>query len=206
MIQVYIVEDHKIVIEGIVSLLQNEKGVKLSGYSTTARECLQFFQSHTADVILMDINLPDMNGIDLCREIKKLYPGIMVLALSTYNQGVYISKMMENGASGYLLKNSDKREIIQALHDVAKGKTYLSFEAAHALRTASIKNSELPVLTKREKEVLLLIAEGLTNGQIGEKLFISSDTVDTHRKNLYNKLNVRNTATLIRYAIDNSLI
>ncbi|NJO25711.1 MAG: response regulator transcription factor [Bacteroidia bacterium] len=77
MIQVYIVEDHKIVIEGIVSLLQNEKGVKLCGYSTTAKDCLQFFQSHTADVILMDINLPDMNGIDLCREIKKLYPGII---------------------------------------------------------------------------------------------------------------------------------
>ena len=147
-----------------------------------------------------------MSGIDLCKTVKKNYPGIMVLALSTFNQGIYINKMMESGASGYLLKNSGRQEIIQALRDVSKGKTYLSFEAASALKSNSARNHQQPVLTKREKEILGLITEGLTNMQIAEKLFISIDTVDSHRKNLYSKLNVKNTAMLMRYAIENDLI
>ena len=114
--------------------------------------------------------------------------------------------MIENGASGYLLKNSGRHEIIQALRDVASGKTYLSFEAGQALKALKSKNSEQPLLTKREKEILGLITEGLTNTQIAERLFISIDTVDSHRKNLYSKLNVRNTVMLMRYAIDNNLI
>lgn len=206
MIRVYIVEDHSVVIEGIVSLLQNEKNLEVVGYSVNGQDCIDYFIAHTADVILMDISLPDMSGIDLCRVIKKNYPGIMVLALSTFSQGIYISKMMESGASGYLLKNSGKKEIIQALDDVAKGKTYLSFEAGQALKSNQNKNNHTPILTKREKEVLGLIAEGLTNQQIADKLFISVDTVDSHRKNLYNKLEVKNTATLIRYAIEHELL
>jgi DNA-binding NarL/FixJ family response regulator len=206
MIKVYIVEDHSVVVEGIRSLLQNEKEFDVIGYTDTAEGCLDFFRTRTADVILMDINLPDMSGIDLCKTIKKMYPGIMVLALSTFNQSIYISKMMENGASGYLLKNSGRHEIIQGLRDVANGKTYLSFEAGQALKAFNSKNSEQPLLTKREREILGLITEGLTNTQIAEKLFISIDTVDSHRKNLYSKLNVKNTVMLMRYAIDNNLI
>jgi len=206
MIKVYIVEDHSVVVEGIRSLLQHEKEFDVIGNTDTGEGCLDFFRTRTADVILMDINLPDMSGIDLCKVIKKTYPGIMVLALSTFNQSIYISKMIENGASGYLLKNSGRHEIIQALRDVASGKTYLSFEAGQALKALKSKNSEQPLLTKREKEILGLITEGLTNTQIAERLFISIDTVDSHRKNLYSKLNVRNTVMLMRYAIDNNLI
>ena len=206
MIKVYIVEDHSVVVEGIRSLLQNEKEFDVIGNTDTGEGCLNFFRTHTADVILMDISLPDMNGIDLCKTMKKNYPGIMVLALSTFNQSIYISKMMESGASGYLLKNSGRQEIIQALRDVANGKTYLSFEAGVALKSSSKKNPDQPLLTKREKEILGLITEGLTNMQIAEKLFISIDTVDSHRKILYNKLNVKNTAMLMRYAIENDLI
>jgi len=206
MIKVYIVEDHSVVVEGIRSLLQHEKEFDVIGNTDTGEGCLDFFRTRTADVILMDINLPDMSGIDLCKIIKKTYPGIMVLALSTFNQSIYISKMIENGASGYLLKNSGRHEIIQALRDVASGKTYLSFEAGQALKSLKSKNSEQPLLTKREKEILGLITEGLTNTQIAERLFISIDTVDSHRKNLYSKLNVRNTVMLMRYAIDNNLI
>src|SRR5260221_6146671 len=170
MIKVYIVEDHSVVVEGIRSLLQNEKEFDVIGNTDTGEGCLNFFRTHTADVILMDISLPDMNGIDLCKTMKKSYPGIMVLALSTFNQSIYISKMMESGASGYLLKNSGRQEIIQALRDVAAGKTYLSFEAGIALKASSKKNPERPILTKREKEILGLITEGLTNMQIGGKL------------------------------------
>jgi DNA-binding NarL/FixJ family response regulator len=206
MIKVYIVDDHAVVIEGIYSLLQREKNIELAGYASNADNCLQYFTNHTADVILMDISLPGMNGIELCKMIKKNYPGIMILALSTFNQGTFIRKMMESGASGYLLKNAGKQEIIEAIKIVMKGKTYLSFDAGKALKSDTQQQSTIPSLTKREKEVLAYIAEGLTNTQISEKLFISIDTVDSHRKNLHTKLNVNNTAMLIRFAVENNLL
>jgi DNA-binding NarL/FixJ family response regulator len=206
MISVYIVDDHTVVIEGIYSLLQKESSIEIIGYANNANNCLQYFTNHQADVILMDISLPDMNGIDLCKIIKSKYPGIMVLALSTFNQGTYVRKMMESGASGYLLKNAGKQEIVEAIKLVTKGKTYLSFDAGQALKTDLQQQNAIPPLTKREKEVLNNIAAGLTNVQIAEKLFISIDTVDSHRKNLYTKLNVKNTAMLIRFALENNLV
>ena len=206
MIKVYIVEDHSVVIAGIYSLLQNEKGIEVCGNAINAQSCLSYFVNHTADVILMDIGLPDMNGIDLCALIKKKYPGIMVIALSTFNQGSYINKMMQAGASGYLLKNTGKVELLDAIKNVAAGKTYLSFEAGKEMLMRKEIPNDVPLLTKREKEILKLIAAGLTNIQVAEKLFISIDTVDTHRKNLHNKLNVKNTATLIRTAIEHNLL
>ncbi len=168
MIRVFIVDDHPLVQEGMRSLLGNEKGIELCGYAMNAQSCLNFFVNNTADVILMDINLPDMNGIDLCKEIKTKYPGIMVLGLSTFSQGSYVTKMMENGASGYVLKNADKEELLEAIWLVNKGKTYLSFEAGQALRKDQSSNV-LPLITRREKEILTLIAEGFTNPEIAEK-------------------------------------
>jgi DNA-binding NarL/FixJ family response regulator len=206
MIRVFIVDDHTVVIEGIYSLLQNEKGIEMVGYATNGSNCLQFFANHTADVILMDISLPDMNGIDLCKQVKKNWPGIMVLGLSTFNQGTYVRKMVEGGASGYLLKNSGKHEIIEAIQLATRGKTYFSFDAGQALKSETLQQNAIPPLTKREKEILIHISEGLTNVQIAEKLFISADTVDSHRKNLYAKLNVKNTALLIRFALENNLL
>jgi DNA-binding NarL/FixJ family response regulator len=206
MIKIYIVEDHSVVIEGIYSLLQNENGMEITGYATNAQNCIDFFVNHIADVILMDIGLPDMSGIDLCAIIKKKYPGIMIIALSTFNQGTYIKKMMEAGASGYLLKNTGKQEMLEAIKTVTTGNTYLSFEVGKELQLSKEENDNIPLLTKREKEILILIAEGLTNQQIKEKLFISIDTVDSHRKNLHTKLNVKNTAMLIRYAIEHKMV
>ena len=206
MINVFIVDDHQLVIEGIMSFLQKEKDIKVAGYATTAMACLDFFKTNSADVILMDINLPDMNGMDLCKLIKTNYAGIAVIALSTLNQGSYITQIIENGASGYLLKNADKEEIIEAIDTEENGKTYFSFEAGKIYKATTEKRIGLPVLSKREKEILKLIAEGLTNVEISKQLFISIDTVDTHRKNLYTKLNVKNTALLIRQAIENNYL
>ncbi len=206
MINVFIVDDHQLVIEGIISFLQKEKDIKVAGYATTAMACLDFFKTNTADVILMDINLPDMNGMDLCKLIKNNYSGVSVIALSTLNQGSYITQIIENGASGYLLKNADKAEIIEAILTVENGKTFFSFEAGRIYKAATEKKKGLPVLSKREKEILKLIAEGLTNVEISKQLFISIDTVDTHRKNLYTKLNVKNTALLIRQAIEHNYL
>lgn len=207
MIRVFIVDDHPVVIEGIHSLLQNENGIEWAGQAMNAQSCLGFFVNNTADVVLMDISIPGMDGVELCAVMKNKYPGIFILGLSTFNQGLYIKKMMENGASGYILKNSSKEELIKAIHTVYEGGIFFSGEAGLAL--AEYKKSsktELPVLTPREKEILGLIAEGYTNPQIAEKIFLSQFTIDSHRKNLLAKLNVKNTASLIRLAVERKLI
>jgi DNA-binding NarL/FixJ family response regulator len=202
-INLFIVDDHYMVIEGIRSLLQNEKNMEWMGHATNAASCLGFLKQHSPDVILMDINLPDKSGIDLCQEVRGLYPAIHILGLSTFNQQSIISNMMDNGASGYVLKNATKEELLEAIHTVAGGKNYLGMEAVFSLRE---KKNEMPPVSRREKEVLQLIAEGLTNAEISEKLFISVPTVNTHRKSLLEKLEVKNTATLIGKAIKMGLI
>lgn len=207
MIRVFITDDHPLVLEGLRSLLSNEKEIELAGYATNGQSCIDYFTNNTADVILMDIGLPDMSGIDLCEAIKTRHPEVMVLALSSYNEGHYINAMMEKGASGYVIKNADKEELLQAIHEVNKGRTFLCFEAGHAARKESNSTKKLlPPLTRREKEVLQLIAEGYTNPEIAEKLFVSSATVDTHRKSLLAKLDVKNTALLIRFAMEHKLV
>ena len=206
MIKVFIIEDHAVVIEGITSLLQSEKDIELVGSANTAAESIAYFKTHKADVVLMDINLPDMSGIELCKLLKTAHREINILALSTFSQGIYMTKIMENGASGYLLKNVSKGELLDAIKTVARGAVYFSFEAGKIYQTTLEKNSHAPILTKREIEVLKLITEGLTNLQISQLLFISIDTVDTHRKNLYTKIAVKNTAMLIRYAIENDML
>lgn len=201
--KVFIVDDHYMVIEGIRSLLQNEKVIELSGHAMNASSCLAFLKQQQPDVILMDINLPDKSGIDLCREVKEKYPFVFIIGLSTFNQQSFIQKMMENGASGYVLKNATQEELLSAIETVSKGKIFMSNEASQVLRNHGNTNI---VLTRREKEVLELIAEGMTNNEIAAKLFISSTTVDTHRKNLLSKLEAKNTASLVRIAAQKNLI
>ena len=207
MIRVFIVDDHPVVIEGIHSLLRNEKDIEWAGQAMNAQSCLGYFVNNTADVILMDINLPDMNRMELCAIVKEKYPGIMILALSTFDQGLYVKTMMDKGASGYVLKNASKEELLEAIHVVNKGHIFLSDETGKALQAyQKSSRTELPILSRREKEILILIAEGYTNPQIAEKLFVSQFTVDSHRKNLLTKLNVKNTASLIRLAMEQKLI
>jgi DNA-binding NarL/FixJ family response regulator len=207
MIRVFIVDDHPVVIEGIRSLLLKEKDIEWVGQAMNASSCLGFFVNNLADVVLMDISMPGMDGVELCAIMKEKYPGIFILGLSTFNQGLYIKKMMENGASGYILKNSTKEELIKAIHTVNDGGIFFSGEAGQALQDYQKSSvAELPVLTPREKEILLLIAEGYTNPQIAGKIFLSQFTIDSHRKNLLAKLNVKNTACLVRLAVERKLI
>ena len=203
-IKVFIVDDHYMVIEGIRSLLQLEKSIDWVGHATNAESCLAFLKQQLPDVILMDINLPDKSGIDLCKEVKEKYPSVFIIGLSTFNQQSFIQKMMDNGASGYVLKNATQEELMEAIEVVANGKTFLSNEAALSLRSKD--NNDAPVITRREKEVLELIAEGMTNNEVAQKLFISPSTVDTHRKNLLVKFDAKNTASLIRLAAQHQLI
>ena len=207
MIRVFIVDDHPVVIEGIHSLMQNEKDIEWAGQAMNAQSCLGFFVNNIADVVLMDISMPGMDGVELCAVMKEKYPGIFILGLSTFNQGLYIRKMMENGASGYILKNSSKEELLKAIHTVNSGGIFFSGEAGEALKEYQRSSTiQLPELSPREKEILGLIAEGYTNPQIAEKIFLSSFTVDSHRKNLLAKLNVKNTASLIKLAVEQKLI
>lgn len=202
-IKVFIVDDHYMVIEGIRSLLNNERNLEWTGHAMNAESCLAFLRNCLPDVLLMDISLPDRSGIELCKEVKEKYPSVFIIGLSTFNQQSFIQKMMDNGASGYILKNATQDELMEAIITVANGKTYLSFEAGKTLQ--KVKASPI-VLTGREKEVLELIADGLTNNEIASKLLIGTTTVDTHRKNLLTKFDVKNTATLIRAAVQMQII
>ena len=202
--KVFIVDDHYMIIEGIHSLLQNEKDIEWAGHAMNAASCLAFLHQQLPDVILMDINLPDKSGIDLCKEVREKYPSVFVIGLSTFNQQSFIQKMIDNGASGYVLKNATQEELMEAIKTVAGGKTFLSDEAAQSLRKNN--TGETPVLTRREKEVLELIANGMTNNEIAQKLFISVTTVDTHRKNLLAKFEAKNIASLIKTAVQLQMI
>ncbi len=202
-IKLFITDDHYMVIEGIHSLLQNEKQIEWMGHATNAASCLAFLKQYLPDVILMDIGLPDISGIDLCKEVKEKYPSVFIIGLSTFNQLSFIEKMMNNGASGYVLKNATREELIEAIEVVSKGKTYISDEAA---KTMNSKPESNILLTRREKEVLGLIADGMTNNEIAQKLFISITTVETHRKNLLAKFDAKNIASLIKTAMQLQLI
>lgn len=197
-IKLFITDDHYMVVEGIRSMLQPVDKIEWMGHATNAASCMAFLHQQQPEVLLLDINLPDKSGIDLCKEIKGQYPAIHIIGLSSFNQQSYIQKMMDNGASGYVLKNATLDEILEAIETVVAGDTFLSMEATATIKEN--KDAKIPVITRREKEVLLLIAEGLTNSSIAEKLFISTSTVDTHRNSLLAKFEVKNTANLIRMA------
>ena len=201
-ISLFIVDDHFMVIEGIRTLLGDEDTIEWMGHATHADSCLAFLKHHRPDIILMDVSIPGMSGLDLCREVKKTYPDIGVIGLSTFNEQGFIEQMMAYGASGYVLKNATRQELLEAIHEVSLGRTYLSLEAAEMVR----KSHVAPLVTRREMEVLKLLAEGLTNQEIADRLFLSVNTVDSHRKSLLAKMHARNTAELIRLAFQNRII
>ena len=203
-IQLLLVEDHSVVREGIKSMLANEKDIHCAGTSSTRENLLDRLKTFQPDLIAMDINLPDGNGIELCKEVKNAYPQIYILALTINNQPAIVRKMMDNGASGYVLKDAAQHEIIEAIRTVAQGKEYFSQSVKLLLRKPD--NATLPPLTRREKEILDKIANGLTNQQIADSLSVDISTVSSHRKNMLAKYGVSNTAALVKLAITEKLI
>lgn len=202
-ISLVIVEDHPVVVEGLQLMFNSSGRFVVEGVAGTAKECLQLLQYLTPDVLLLDINLPDIGGIELCKIILDKYPSRKVLALTTYNERVFIQQMLDNGAYGYVLKNASSDEIMEGVTEVSKGNKYLCAETENLLKKTH--ENEL-MITRRENSVLKLLAEGFTNLEIAEKLFISPLTVDSHRKNLIVKLQARNTASLIKIASDKGLV
>lgn len=206
-IQVFIVDDHKLIIEGLRASLEAESDIEVIGYATDGNTCCSYFKENGADVVLMDISLPDASGLDLCSEVLKLRPSVKVIALTTHTQRNYISKMMSLGARGYILKNTEIDEIREAVRQVYKGHIFLSKEAGDNLYQVDIsENKTLPLLTRRETDVLKLVAEGLTAPEIAEKLCLSQLTVESHRRNIMTKLKAKNVASLIKIAMEHNLI
>ena len=194
---ILIVDDHPLVIEGVKALLIDHPDIAQVGVAMNAYDAIEYLKQNSVDIAFLDINLPDINGIDLCKKINTEFPNVKCLALSTFTERSYVSRMIQNGALGYLMKSSTKQEFYEAIKQVTAGGMYMNVNFSEH---SSTSQKAVPFLTRREKEVLELISEGYTNLQIGDKLFISVLTVDSHRKNLLTKFEVNNTAALIKLA------
>lgn len=206
MIRTFIIDDHPMVIAGIKSLLSDSNIVEISGTASDGYVALEALKSADAEVALTDINLGDLNGIELCGMLKKARPNLKILGLSTFKERSYITRMIEAGASGYLLKNASKEELEEGIVAAWRGRMFLSQEASQVLTSPAAKSTPIPLLTAREKEVLALIAEGMTNGEIATQLYVSPLTVDSHRKNLLAKFGVKNTAAMVKVALEQHLL
>ncbi|HPG08437.1 MAG TPA: response regulator transcription factor [Saprospiraceae bacterium] len=212
MIRILIADDHKIFRDGLVSLLAQEPDLQVVGQASSGQEVINQCENLPAcDLVILDIHMPGMPGEAICKWIKEKYPKLPVLVLSMHDESTYILKMLEAGASGYLLKEAGATELLQAIRTVSRGDTYYSQHVSQTIlhqliRGKTQSSPERSPLTKREIEVLRLIAEEYSNQEIADKLFISIRTVDTHRTNILEKLDLKNTAGLVRYAMKNKLI
>ena len=206
---IIIADDHQLFRNGLKILLDAFSDFEVVGEASNGEEYLKVLEHTQADIALMDINMPEMDGIEATRRGVKLCPGTSVIALSMYAEEEYYYKMVDAGAKGFLLKDSDISEVREAIMTVRKGGSYFSQELLyHVIQKIKHRESESRSanLSKREKEILLKICEGLSNQEIAESLFISKRTVDKHRANLLGKTNSKNTASLILFAIKNKLI
>jgi len=203
MIKVHIVDDHKMLVEGLVNSI-NESGIaKVKNYSHSLAECRNMIAFDKPDVLLLDLNLPDGSGIDFCSEIKQKYPDMKILVLTTHDEYSTAKRVMDSGASGYILKNALSEEVIAGIEAVVQGQTFLCDEIDVLMK----KRTDQPVwLTAREQELLRLIVDGYTNQEIADKVFLSIETIKTYRKNLILKLGVKNSMMLVRVAIEKKLI
>jgi len=204
MIKILIVDDHQVLVDGLTMILNDESHIQVVGSAGTAKDALTFLDQTKVDLILLDVNLPDMNGISLCKLIHKSRPDINVLAMSMYDKPSFVKQMFRGGAKGYILKNSGQENFIQAINTVMSGEMYMSNSIAEMLSKGSNYSTNnpgsVPELSKRENEILGLIASELTNNEIAEKIHLSLPTIETHRKNLLIKFGARNTAGLMRSA------
>ena len=208
-IQIIIADDHQLFRNGLKILLNSFPDFEVTGDVSNGEEFLKVVNTIPADIVLMDINMPEMDGIEATRKGLKLCPDLKIIALSMYGEEEYYYKMVDAGAKGFLLKDSDISEVKEAILTVSKGGSYFSQELLyHVIQKIKHREHESKTanLSKREKEILSKICEGFSNQEIADSLFISKRTVDKHRANLLGKTNSKNTASLILFAIRNKLI
>jgi DNA-binding NarL/FixJ family response regulator len=208
--RIAITDDHEMVLKGIETMLLDTKEISVVGTYKDANETLENIAKDDPDVLLLDINLPDINGIDLCKQLLKNNPILKIIALTNFDETSFVKRILTNGAQGYLLKNTDKNELLEAIKTVVSGEQYLQRDIQKKLLFQAVgktTNSTLLIkLTRREKEVLQAISEELTTKEISEKLFISPKTVETHRMNLMSKLGAKNSVGIIKIAIEKQLL
>lgn len=201
MIKILIIDDHPLVIDGIKTMLQDLAYYQIAGVKT-GKDALQFLEHNSVDLILLDINLPDIDGLALCEVLRRQSKTVKIVGLTYVNEAGIITQLIKKGANGYLLKNMEREELINAINLVLDGSIYLSKGASdkivQQLQHLELPSTNVPALTRREKEILELLAEGLTSHDIANRLFLSAYTVDTHRKNMLQKFNVHNTQALLK--------
>ena len=198
--------------EGLESMLADEPGFVICGLARTAADTLKQVPEIVPDVLLLDINLPDQSGLDVCKELRSSHPDVKILALSMHNDESFISAMLSLGAQGYVLKNTTKSELSSAIRALAAGKTYFSQEVTDTMMQSLMRErkagaaKEPPKISRREREVLRLIMDELTTQEIAGQLFLSEKTVESHRAALLAKLGARNTAGLVKAALQWNLL
>lgn len=197
--KILIVDDHPMVLEGMKNIIDRIDGVEVVGMVTEATKAFQFIKANEVHLVITDINIPDISGIDLCRQITAKHAEIKVLGMSTFHDTGYVSEMLKAGALGFMTKNASLEEIEEAILKTKRGEIYVG-AVLSTQKPLIVARSGMPVLTMREKEVLKLISNGLTNKEIATKLFLSINTVDSHRKNIFHKFDVMNAASLIEKA------
>lgn len=209
-INIIIADDHAIVIDGVRSILSHEQNMSVIGTASNGEQAIEILRKNNVDVAILDIGMAPLDGIEATRIIKKEFTDVKVLILTMHDTIEFIDELIDAGAYGYILKNKASNEVVNAVNSLAAGKPYFEKAVMDKLlhqRMSGEKafSSKSLSLTQREKEVLKLIAMGMTASEISEKLFISSSTVNTHRRNLIDKIGVRNTTGLVRYALENKL-
>lgn len=209
-INLLIADDHTMFLQGIASLLEQEPEINIAGKAFNGIEALEIIKKENIDLIILDISMPEMDGIALSKILKKDFLNVKILVVSTHSNIMIISRLIRIGVNGYLSKNAQKSELLKAIHTIVNGENYFSKETAekYLLNSSKIEKqvSNLTELSSREKEILVLIAHEYNTAEIAEKTFISLNTVNTHRKNLLSKLNAKNTAGLVKYAVENGLV
>lgn len=212
--KILIADDHTMFVDGIESILEDVADFEIAGRCYDGESVLKFLTHGHFDILLLDVNLPDINGIEVCKEVLKARPEVKILAISMFNEESFVSEILNHGAKGYILKNTGREELLKAIRTVATGESYFSKEVTETImkglmnrrKAASKSAAFFPKISRREKEVLKLIVEEFTTQEIADKLFISLKTVESHRSSLLAKLNARNSAGLVRIAIENNLL
>jgi DNA-binding NarL/FixJ family response regulator len=203
MIHIYLADDHKIFVKGVASLLEAEPGLKVAGFSFDGKSALDAIRLQQPDVVLTDIQMPGVSGIELTKIIKEEFPEVKVIGLSMFDKPEIINELISAGGDGYLLKDLEKDELVKAIQEVMKGNLYYSTSASEILlKTMDDKD----LLTRREKEIIQLIAKEKTNVEIAQMLFISEHTVESHRKNIFRKTKAKSIVGLIKFAYENKLL
>ena len=212
MIKVIVVDDHQIFIDGVKALIESFEDINIVAEANDGVELIDSLSKNEADIILMDINMPVMDGIEATKLVLEKYPELKVLMLTMHDSKEYIEKLLKVGAHGYILKNTGKEELYEAINTVVNGDNFYSAAVTKSImesmqkKKSVIKKLHNVQLTSREKDVLELIAQEFTTNEIAEKLFISHHTVESHRKNLISKLQVRGVSGLVKYAIQSGLV